>query len=139
MHIYLNCESSEYYPYMKITTYTIYSCSRKHISFQMLKNVILLPADCFSILLGLANSFHCTNNHISGVMVSDLPSSVVDCGFEPWLGQSKDYKIGICCLFANHTALTRKSKDWLARNQDNVSKWGDISILGLQLLQWATL
>ena len=22
----------------------------------------------------------------------------------------------------------RKSKDWMARNQDNVSKWGDMSI-----------
>jgi hypothetical protein len=27
-----------------------------------------------------------------------------------------------------HAALKRKSKDWLALNQDNVSKWGDISI-----------
>jgi hypothetical protein len=31
---------------------------------------------------------------------------------------------GICCLSANHTALRRKSKDWMARNQANVSKWG---------------
>jgi len=28
----------------------------------------------------------------------------------------------------------RKTKDWLARNQDNVSKWGDISIRGLLFL-----
>jgi hypothetical protein len=27
-----------------------------------------------------------------------------------------------------HAALRRKSKDWLARNQDNVSKWGDIHV-----------
>ena len=33
-----------------------------------------------------------------------------------------DYKIGIYCFFAKHTALNRKSKDWLARNQDNVSE-----------------
>jgi riboflavin transporter FmnP len=26
---------------------------------------------------------------------------------------------------AKHAALIRKSKDWLARNQDNVSKWDD--------------
>jgi hypothetical protein len=46
---------------------------------------------------------------------------------------TKDYKIGMCCFSTKHTALMRKSKDWLkmARNQDNVSKWGDISILGL--------
>jgi hypothetical protein len=25
----------------------------------------------------------------------------------------------------------RKRKDWLARNQDNVSEWGDMSIRGL--------
>jgi hypothetical protein len=73
--------------------------------FKCWKIFILLPADCFSILLGLAKSFHCTNNHISDVMVSNLPSSVVDCGFEPWLGQSKDYKIGICCFCAKHIAL----------------------------------
>ena len=30
-------------------------------------------------------------------MVSVLASSVVDHGFEPWSGQSKDNKIGICC------------------------------------------
>jgi hypothetical protein len=27
--------------------------------------------------------------------------------------------------------INRKSKDWLAQNQDNVSKWGDLSIRGL--------
>jgi hypothetical protein len=25
----------------------------------------------------------------------------------------------------------RKSKDWLAQNQDNLSEWGDMSISGL--------
>jgi len=51
----------------------------------------------------------------------NLQSSAVDRGFEPWLGQTKDYKIGICCFSAKHAALRRKSKDWLARNQNNVS------------------
>jgi len=32
-----------------------------------------------------------------------LASSTVDCGFEPWSDKTKDYKIGICCLSANHT------------------------------------
>jgi hypothetical protein len=63
----------------------------------------------------------------------------VDRGFEPWLGQTKDNEIGICCFSAKHAALRRKtgwlrtriicpsgttlrskSKDWLARNQNNV-------------------
>ena len=65
---------------------------------------------------------------MGGVMVSVLTSRAVDRGFEPWSGQTKDYKIGICCFSANHTALRRKSKDWFARYQDNVSEWGDMSI-----------
>ena len=55
-------------------------------------------------------------------MVSMLAFSVIDRGFEPRSGQSKDYKIGICCFFVKHAALRRKNKDWLARNQDNVSE-----------------
>jgi hypothetical protein len=58
-------------------------------------------------------------------MVSVLASSAIDCGFEPRLGQTKDYKIGICCFSAKHAALRRKSKDWLTRN---VSEWSDMSI-----------
>jgi hypothetical protein len=50
---------------------------------------------------------------------------------------SKDYKIGICCFSAKHAALRRKSKDWLARNQNNVSEWSDMSTRGL-LFQWAS-
>ena len=58
---------------------------------------------------------------IGGVMISVLPSSMVDRGS----GQTKDYKIGICCFSAKPAELRRKSKDWLARNQD-MSEWGDI-------------
>ena len=64
-------------------------------------------------------------------MVSVLTSSAVDHGFEPRSGQTKDYEIGICCFSAKHAALRRKSKDCLARNQDNVSECGDMSIRGL--------
>ena len=68
---------------------------------------------------------------IGGVMVSVLASRVVDRGFEPLSGQTKDYNIGICCFSAKHAALRSKSKDWLAWNQNNVSEWSDISIRGL--------
>jgi hypothetical protein len=61
-------------------------------------------------------------------MVSVLALSAVDCGFEPRLCQTKDYKIGICCFYVKHAALRRKSKDGLARNQDSVPEWGDMSI-----------
>jgi hypothetical protein len=65
-------------------------------------------------------------------MVSVLASSVVDRGFEPRSGQTKDYKIGICCFSATHAALGRKNK-----YQNNVSEWSDMSTSGL-LLQWAS-
>ena len=55
------------------------------------------------------------NHHIGGVMVRLLT------------GQTKDYTIGMCCFSAKHAALRRKRKDWLARNQNNVSEWSDIS------------
>jgi hypothetical protein len=54
-------------------------------------------------------------------MVSVLTSSAVDRGFECQSGQTKDYKISICCFSAKQAALRSKSKDWLARNQVNVS------------------
>ena len=86
-------------------------------------------------------SWTCDHRHnntkcIRGVMVSTL--GTLDREFEPWLDQTKNYKnykkkIGICCFSAKHAALRRKSKDWLARNQDNVSEWGDMSIRGLLL------
>jgi hypothetical protein len=41
-------------------------------------------------------------SRICGVMVSVLASSVVDCGFEPRSGQTKDNEIGICCFSAKH-------------------------------------
>jgi hypothetical protein len=72
-------------------------------------------------------------------MVSVLTSSAVDRGFEPRSGQTKDYKIGMCCFSAKHAVLRRKSKDWLARNQDNVSEWGDMSIRGLLFQQANTI
>jgi len=53
-------------------------------------------------------------------MVIVLASSAVDHGFEFRSGQTKNYEIGICCFFAKHAAIRRKSKDWLTRNQDNV-------------------
>ena len=76
-------------------------------------------------------------NRISGVMVSVLASSAVDRGFDLWSGQTKDYKINICCFSAKHATLGRRSKDWLAWNQNNVSEWSDISTRGL-LFQWAS-
>ena len=48
---------------------------------------------------------------IGAVMVSILALSVIYRGFEFGSGQTKDYKIGICCFSSKHA----KSKDWLVR------------------------
>ena len=61
------------------------------------------------------------DNRLGGVMVSVLASSAVGRGFDPRPGQTKDFKIGICCFSAKHAALRSKSKDWSAQSQNNVS------------------
>ena len=60
-------------------------------------------------------------NRTGGVLVNVHTLNVVErgCGFRS--GKLKDYTIGICCFSAKHTALRSKNKDWLDRNQDNVS------------------
>ena len=70
-------------------------------------------------------------NGIGDVIVSMLASSPVDCEFELWSYQTKDYKISICCFSAKHATFRIKNKDWLARNQDKVSEWSDMSMRGL--------
>ena len=64
-------------------------------------------------------------------MGSLLASSVVDRGFEPRSGQTKDYAICICYFFAKHAVLSSKNKYWLARNLINVSELSDMFTLGL--------
>ena len=91
-----------------------------------------------SFVSGNLNGQHINGrNRIGGVMVSVLASHAGDRWFEPRSGQTKDFKIGICCFSAKHAALRSKSKDWSARSQYNVSEWGDRSSCGL-LLQCAS-
>ena len=70
-------------------------------------------------------------------MVRVLASGAIDCGYELRFCQTKEYKIGICCFFAKNAELRRKSKDWKARNQNNVSEWSDISTQWLLLAHLA--
>jgi hypothetical protein len=68
------------------------------------------------------------HNRIGGVLVSVLAASGEDREFLPRSSETKDYKIGICCFSTKHAAaLRRKSKDWLALNQNNVYEWSDMS------------
>ena len=65
-------------------------------------------------------------NCIGGVMVSVLASSAVDRRFHPRSGQT------IKLVFvAKHTTLKSKSKDFLARIQNSVFEWSDMSTCGL--------
>jgi len=99
--------------------------------YYIMSNVILKLVKCVCIVLQATKYFLLLHFYtlqvvkcVCGVM-DNVPSSCsVDRGFEHRSGQTKDYKIGICCFSAKHAALRRKSKDWLARNQDNVSEWG---------------
>ena len=64
-------------------------------------------------------------------MISLLASSAVYRGFEAQSGQTKEYRIGICCFSVKHAVLRKKSKDWLSRNQKYVLEWNNMSIRGL--------
>jgi hypothetical protein len=73
-------------------------------------------------------------NRIGDVMARVFAPSDVDHAFEPRSGQTKEYKIGICCYSAKHAALKNKSKDWFAHNQDSVSEWSDMSKIEMYLV-----
>jgi hypothetical protein len=66
-------------------------------------------------------------NRIDGIHVIVLASSVIECGFEPRLGQTKPKQIDIGCFSTRQAALRSKNKDWMTQNQDDVSKWSDLS------------
>jgi len=57
-------------------------------------------------------------------MVSVIALSMLDCGLE-------HYNIDICCFSSKHAVLRSKGKYWLARNEVNVSEWGDMFTRGL--------
>ena len=58
-------------------------------------------------------------------MVSVLSSSEVERWCEPRSDNTEDYIIGMCSFSAKHATLR---KNCLARNQYNVSEWGDMYI-----------
>jgi len=72
-------------------------------------------------------------------MVRMLSSRAVDRALEPRSCQTKDYEMCICCFSAKHTTSRSKNKDWLARNQNNVSECGDLTIRGLLCKKASTI
>ena len=57
-------------------------------------------------------------------------------GLSPGSGQTKEYKIGVCCFSTKHAELRSKSKDWLAWKENNVSEWNDDY---QWIVQWASI
>jgi len=66
-----------------------------------------------------------------GVTVSVVALGAVDDRFKLQSGQTKNYKICICCFSAKHIALRSMSKAGLDWNRDNYSEWSDMSICRL--------
>jgi hypothetical protein len=60
--------------------------------------------------------------------ISEVIVSAVDRGI---IESNQNYTIYISCFSTKYAALRRKSQYWLSQNQDNVSKWRDMSISGL--------
>jgi hypothetical protein len=118
---------------------------KKHVAVPSNKSLARHKVRVFTTVLSVEIFLFCFryadwsiwSNRISGVLVCVLASSAADREFKPRSAQAKDYMNGICCFSAKHTALMRKSKEWLARNQDYLSEWGYMSIRGL-LFQWAS-
>ena len=75
-------------------------------------------------------------NRIGDIMVIVLSSRAVVREFKSRSSLIKSCEIGICCFSAEHATLRSHSKDWLARIQDSVSEWSDMSTSGL-LFQFA--
>ena len=67
-------------------------------------------------------------NCLGGAVVSMFALNVVNCGFEPLSGQTKDQNIGICYLSTKYAALRSKSKEIMAGKQDNVYLWTVVSV-----------
>ena len=79
------------------------------------------------------------HNRTGGVMVSVLAFECDRSWIRAPSGQTKDYEIGICCFSTKNSALRSRSKDWLDRNQDNVSKWSDMSMTHGLLFQCSSI
>jgi hypothetical protein len=112
---------------LKLTPLTRFWFQRIYFYFQVLHIIQRLTDLPISVDVLQVQIYH-VSNCIGGVIVRVLALSAVNRGFELWSDQTKNYKIGICCFSARHIVLRRKCKEWWARNQDNVSELGDMSI-----------
>ena len=71
----------------------------------------LMTLDSFVVVIHSRCIYNFLCNRLGGVMVRRLASSVVDRGFEPRSGQTKDYKMVFVASPLSTQLLSRKSKD----------------------------
>ena len=61
------------------------------------------------------SNYYCINECKTQIRFFRMLSlNVGNHGFETWLGQTRDYKFGICCFSSKHDVIRSKSKGWLA-------------------------
>jgi hypothetical protein len=65
---------------------------------------------------------------MGGVMVSGITPVRYLVGWSTVQGKHKDYKISMCCLFANHDVINSESKECVAQDHNNASGWSDMYI-----------
>ena len=101
-------------------------------SFDLMLHLLCLDLVVFVLMLlirsyplkytcSIPKFFIFIHDRLGGVMVRVLAPSAEGRGFDPRPGQTKDFKIGICCFSTMHAALRSKCKDWLAQSQNDVS------------------
>jgi hypothetical protein len=69
-------------------------------------------ASCLLRLIFWSASTITKQNDIGCVIVGVLASNVIVRWTKPRSGQTKDYKIGVCCFTTKHSVLRSKNKDW---------------------------
>ena len=99
--------------------------------FHVKNNQQLLISNSFSLVVVYQEHYSRTinyfpiNNSIGGVLGSVLASSAVDLRSSPGRIIPKTIKL-VCVAFPLSTQQIKR-KDWLARNQNNVSEWSIVS------------
>ena len=88
-----------------IFMYSIINIKTILFIYNCISGVIKTILFIYNCISGVIKTILFIYNRIGGIIDSE-----VDCGFEPRSGQTKDYKIGICCFFAKHAALRRKNR-----------------------------
>ena len=111
-----------------------------HILFLLVFVLLMILDFCSVFFLVCIRSVSCSRLWVRAPVESSCSRSWVRAPVESSCSRSwvqapvesnQVYIIGVCCFSTNHAQLRSKSKDWLARNQNNVFEWRDMSNHGL--------